>query len=79
MRFSGFSGNCFRCGGTGHWAESPACPWLVKAATKAEHHRRIDDLRDRFTEFAITAWQKNEYIRFENKLYYDGKVPAALA
>lgn len=78
MRFGGFNGDCFRCGGLGHWADSTACPWLQKAKTKAEHESRIDSLRDRYTEFHITEWQKREYIRHENRLWYDGKVPAPL-
>lgn len=74
-----FHGDCFRCGGLGHWADSDNCPWLKKAATKTEHQARIDSLRDRFTEFVITPWQRREYIKHENKLWYDGKVPSAIA
>ena len=74
-----FAGTCFRCGGIGHWAESTACPWLQKAATYNDHIARIDSLRDRYTEFAISVWQKTEYIKHENKLWYDGKVPSQLA
>jgi len=69
---------CFRCGGHGHWAESESCPWLRKAAGRSDHEKRIDSLRDRFTEFRITEWQKSEYIKHENKLWYDGKVPSRL-
>lgn len=72
------AGNCFRCNGLGHWAESPNCPWLIKAKSKAEHEARINSLRDRYTEFVITVWQKTDYIKQENKLWYDGKVPSAL-
>jgi len=75
----GLPGNCHRCAGIGHWADSPACPWLKKAPSKAEHEKRIDSLRDRFTEFHITAWQRRQFIKDENKLWYDGKVPARLA
>ena len=69
---------CFRCGGADHWADSPACPWLTKAADRADHEKRIDSLKERYWEFAITEWQKREYIRHENRLWYGGKTPAHL-
>lgn len=77
--FESGSGRCHRCDGLAHWAESAACPWLRKAATAKEHQARIDSLRDRYTEFAITAWQRREFIKDENKLWYDGKVPSRIA
>lgn len=73
-----FTGTCYRCNGLGHWADSPECPWLIKAKTRAEHYTRLDSLRDRFTESVITPWQRTEYIKHENKLWYDGKVPSQL-
>ena len=74
-----FTGTCFRCNGLGHWAESTACPWLIKAATYNDHIARIDSLRDRYIDLVITVWQKTDYIKFENKLWHDGKVPSQLA
>ena len=78
MTTPAFNGPCFRCGKPGHWAESAQCPWLMKAAGPRQHEARIDSLRDRFTEFLITAWQRSEYIKHENKLWYDGKVPSRI-
>lgn len=73
-----FAGDCFRCGGLGHWADSGTCPWLVKAKAKAEHLARIEYYVNRYTGFVITEWQKREFIKQENKLWYDGKTPAQL-
>jgi hypothetical protein len=74
----GFAGNCFRCGNGGHYADSPLCPWLIKATTKTEHEKRIDNLRDRYWEQRITEWQKRDYIKHENRLWYDGHVPSRI-
>lgn len=72
------SGTCHRCGQPGHWQDDPACPWLAKARTKAEHEWRIDNLRDRYIAFEILDYQKREFIRHENKLWYDGHVPSRI-
>ena len=79
-RFGWLAGSsCFRCGGLNHWAESDSCPWLKKAASPKEHQARIDDLRMRFLEWKITPWQKSQYIKDENRLWYGGKVPSSIA
>jgi hypothetical protein len=70
---------CFRCGEPDHWADDDTCPWLTKAAARAEHENRIAHFVRQYWEHAITGWQKREYIRHENRLWYDGKVPAHLA
>ena len=63
-------GNCRRCGGWGHWADSPSCPWLLKAATGKDHLARIDSLKERWWNFEITEWQKRQFIRDENELQH---------
>ena len=63
------AGNCFRCGGYGHWADSDHCPWLAKAGTRKEHERRLDSFKMRFLEWGITPHQKREFIRKENELW----------
>lgn len=70
-------GACFRCGIPGHWADT--CPWLAKATTKGEHEARIAKYIERWTDGDITPWQKREFISAENKLWYGGKCPPALA
>lgn len=66
------AGTCFRCGGYGHWADDPQCPWLTKAGTPREHRARIDSIKMRFLESPMTPqWRhrKTEYIRKENELW----------
>ena len=65
----GFRGDCFRCGQSGHWADSTECPWLRKAATPKEHQARLDSFKMRFLEWEITPHQKREFIRQENQLW----------
>jgi hypothetical protein len=77
-RFGGFHGTCFRCGNSGHWAESDTCPWLTKAATRKEHENRIAHFVSRYWNHDITDWQKREYINHENKLFYDGQIPSRI-
>lgn len=77
--FGAGSGTCHRCGQPGHWHDDPACPLRAKAVSKAAHEARIDEFARRYSEFEITEWQKREFIREENKLWYDGKVPSRIA
>lgn len=72
-------GDCFRCGGPGHWADSEQCPWLIKAESRAAHLARLDSLKARFLAWEITPHQRHEYMNYENRLWYDGKIPAHLA
>jgi hypothetical protein len=67
---------CFRCLSRGHIAAD--CGELKPATSKAEHEARIARYVTRWTDGDITEWQKREYIRQENKLWYDGKVPSRL-
>ncbi len=70
-RFSGFTGDCFRCGGHGHWADDGKCPWLEKAASPREHRDRIRAITMRFLENPTPEWRarKSEYIRKEVELW----------
>jgi len=61
-------GPCRRCGQPGHWADDPACPWLQPAPDKAGHLARIEAWKNRYWDFGITAWQKQQFIRTENEM-----------
>jgi len=60
-------GTCHRCGKPGHWQDDPACPWLQPAATRAEHEARIETWKQRWWNFEITPWQKQQFIKAENE------------
>lgn len=68
---------CFRCEKLGHVAAE--CDELRRAANKAEHEARISRFVERWINGDITPHQKRDYIKHENKLWYDGKVPSQLA
>ncbi len=62
------SGNCFRCGEPGHWADH--CGWLVPPKTRAQWMARIDRIVERWISGEIrTAREKQALIRAENELW----------
>jgi hypothetical protein len=65
------NGNCFRCGDEGHWADH--CGWLVKAATRTEHEKRLARILQRWHDWEITGMttrEKKWLITEENKLWH---------
>jgi hypothetical protein len=70
-RISQFPGDCFRCGDYGHAMHE--CPWLIKAATAAEHEQRRARIIDRWAARRITTHQKWQFLSDENKLQYGEK------
>ena len=69
------TGNCFRCGEPGHWADH--CPLAIPATTKAEHEARIARLVERFWNWEITAHEKQKLIREENAMWNSKKPTGA--
>lgn len=62
------SGDCFRCGIPGHWADS--CPELIPAATEREHEGRIAKYIDRWADRLMTTEEKRVAISLENQMWY---------
>jgi hypothetical protein len=70
------SGECFRCGGTGHWVD--ACPELIPAANEAEHFGRIRKYIDRWAEGLMSLEQKRVAVSYENTMWYGDRTPRQL-
>lgn len=67
---------CWRCGDTGHWAnetttdgKTPKCPYAIRAASLAEHERRMQFYIDRFAELKITTEYKRQLVAEEYTLW----------
>lgn len=64
------SGNCFRCGEPGHWADH--CPLNYPATSRAEHLARIDRIVERWHDWrqtGMTTRQKARLIEEENRMW----------
>lgn len=68
------TGNCFRCGEEGHWADH--CPLNHPATTKAEHESRIAAFVERWIDGKILTHQKRQLIETENRMWNDQKTGA---
>ena len=69
------SGNCFRCGKPGHWAQN--CPDGIPATTRAEHEGRIARIVERWIDGDIrTAHEKRRLIEEENAMWNSVKTGA---
>jgi hypothetical protein len=72
------SGNCFRCGEPGHWADR--CPLAIPATTREEHEARIARILQRWHDWettGMTTRDKQRLIREENEMWNGKKKTGA--
>jgi Zinc knuckle len=67
---------CFNCGEPGHWQAQ--CPLTVKAASRNEHHARLELAVARCHAGQITVEAKRRAIAAENMLWYGTACPPKL-
>lgn len=66
---------CRRCGGLDHWADG--CQHNIRAKDRQEHEARIASYVALFPEH-ISAWEKQQMIKAENRLWYGTDLPPGL-